>query len=92
MSALPRVVLGLVISSFVAVAAAQQYPTHSVNMIVPYAAAFSISITAISSSGTGATPFFTSAAELFDVAFLGSVHAVQKMTDKDNRTRSIFFI
>jgi tripartite-type tricarboxylate transporter receptor subunit TctC len=38
MSALPKLIIGLVISSVAAVAAAQQYPTHSVNMIVPYAA------------------------------------------------------
>ena len=38
MSALPRVIIGLVIYSVAAVAAAQQYPTHNVNMIVPYAA------------------------------------------------------
>src|SRR5262247_1604624 len=38
MSALPRVIIGLVISSVAAVTAAQQYPTHAVNMIVPYAA------------------------------------------------------
>jgi tripartite-type tricarboxylate transporter receptor subunit TctC len=38
MSALPRAILGLVISSVAVVAAAQQYPTHQVNMIVPYAA------------------------------------------------------
>ena len=38
MSALPKLIFGLVISSAAAVAGAQQYPTHSVNMIVPYAA------------------------------------------------------
>src|SRR5881394_2587123 len=38
MSGLPKLIVGLVISSVAAVAAAQQYPTHSVNMIVPYAA------------------------------------------------------
>jgi len=38
MSALPKLIIGLVISAVAAVAAAQQYPTHSVNMIVPYAA------------------------------------------------------
>src|SRR5256885_11226946 len=38
MSALPKLVIGLVISAAATVAAAQQYPTHSVNMIVPYAA------------------------------------------------------
>jgi len=38
MSALPKLIIGLVISAAATVAAAQQYPTHSVNMIVPYAA------------------------------------------------------
>ncbi len=38
MSVLPRIIIGLVISAVAAVAAAQQYPTHAVNMIVPYAA------------------------------------------------------
>ena len=38
MSALPKLIIGLVISAGATVAAAQQYPTHSVNMIVPYAA------------------------------------------------------
>jgi tripartite-type tricarboxylate transporter receptor subunit TctC len=38
MSALPRFAFGLVISAVAAVAPAQQYPTHSVNMLVPYAA------------------------------------------------------
>jgi len=38
MSALPKIIVGLVISAVAAVAAAQQYPTRSVNMIVPYAA------------------------------------------------------
>src|SRR5213075_3067269 len=38
MSALPKLIIGLVISAVAAVAAAQQYPTHSVNMLVPYAA------------------------------------------------------
>src|SRR5678816_3436265 len=38
MSVLPKALFGLVISAVAAVAAAQQYPTHSVNMIVPYAA------------------------------------------------------
>ena len=38
MSALPKIIIGLVISSVAAVAAAQQYPTHQINMIVPYAA------------------------------------------------------
>jgi tripartite-type tricarboxylate transporter receptor subunit TctC len=38
MSALPKLIIGLVLSTVAAVAAAQQYPTHAVNMIVPYAA------------------------------------------------------
>ena len=38
MSVLPRALFGLVISAVATVAAAQQYPTRSVNMIVPYAA------------------------------------------------------
>src|SRR5678816_760261 len=38
MSVLPKALFGLVISAVAAVAAAQQYPTHSVNMLVPYAA------------------------------------------------------
>src|SRR5215510_4666110 len=38
MSGLPKIIIGLVISSVAAVAAAQQYPTHQVNMIVPFAA------------------------------------------------------
>jgi len=38
MSALPRLIIGLVISAAATVVAAQQYPTHQVNMIVPYAA------------------------------------------------------
>jgi len=38
MSALLKLAAGLVISAVAAVAAAQQYPTHSVNMLVPYAA------------------------------------------------------
>jgi tripartite-type tricarboxylate transporter receptor subunit TctC len=38
MSALPKLIVGLVLSTVAAVAAAQQYPTHAVNMIVPYAA------------------------------------------------------
>src|SRR5262245_15910448 len=38
MSALLKGIIGLVISSVAAVAAAQQYPTHQINMIVPYAA------------------------------------------------------
>src|SRR5678809_402361 len=38
MSVLPKIIIGLVTSAVAAVAAAQQYPTHAVNMIVPYAA------------------------------------------------------
>src|SRR5882762_2974914 len=38
MSVLPRLAFGLVISAVAAVAVAQQYPTHSINMLVPYAA------------------------------------------------------
>jgi len=38
MSVLPRLAFGLVISAVTTLAAAQQYPTHSVNMLVPYAA------------------------------------------------------
>jgi tripartite-type tricarboxylate transporter receptor subunit TctC len=38
MSVLPKLAFGLVISAVAAVAAAQQYPTRSVNMLVPYAA------------------------------------------------------
>src|SRR5690349_18282997 len=38
MSVLPKIIIGLVTSAVATVAAAQQYPTHSVNMIVPYAA------------------------------------------------------
>jgi tripartite-type tricarboxylate transporter receptor subunit TctC len=38
MSVLPKLAFGLVISAAAAVAAAQQYPTRSVNMLVPYAA------------------------------------------------------
>src|ERR1044071_548158 len=38
MSVLPKVLFGLVIFAAAAVASAQQYPTHAVNMIVPYAA------------------------------------------------------
>src|SRR5690349_1514428 len=38
MSVLPKIIIGLVTSTVAAVAAAQQYPTHAVNMIVPYAA------------------------------------------------------
>ncbi len=38
MSVLPRLAFGFVISAVATVAAAQQYPTHSVNMLVPYAA------------------------------------------------------
>ena len=38
MPVLPKLVIGLAISSIAALAAAQPYPTHAVNMIVPYAA------------------------------------------------------
>jgi tripartite-type tricarboxylate transporter receptor subunit TctC len=38
MSVLPKVALGLVISTVAVLAAAQQYPTHNVNMLVPFAA------------------------------------------------------
>jgi tripartite-type tricarboxylate transporter receptor subunit TctC len=38
MSVLPNWVAGLVIFAVAAVAGAQQYPTHAVNMLVPYAA------------------------------------------------------
>jgi len=38
MSALPKLIIGLVISAAATVAAAQQWPTHNVNMLVPYAA------------------------------------------------------
>src|SRR5678815_5733971 len=38
MSVLPKALFGLVISAVAAVAAAQQYPTHSVSMLVPFAA------------------------------------------------------
>ena len=38
MSALPKLAAGLVISAVAMVASAQQYPTHSVNMLVPFAA------------------------------------------------------
>jgi tripartite-type tricarboxylate transporter receptor subunit TctC len=38
MSVLPKLAFGLVISAVAAVAAAQQYPTRNVNMIVPFAA------------------------------------------------------
>jgi tripartite-type tricarboxylate transporter receptor subunit TctC len=38
MSVLLKLAFGLVISAVAAVASAQQYPTHSVNMLVPYAA------------------------------------------------------
>ena len=38
MSALPKLAVGLVISAVASVGSAQQYPTHSVNMLVPYAA------------------------------------------------------
>ena len=37
MSALPKLIIGLVISSVAAVAAAQQYPTHNVSLLVPFA-------------------------------------------------------
>src|SRR5678809_360744 len=38
MSVLPKALFALAISAVAAVASAQQYPTHSVNMLVPYAA------------------------------------------------------
>ena len=38
MSVLPKALFGLVIFAAAAVASGQQYPTHSVNMLVPYAA------------------------------------------------------
>jgi tripartite-type tricarboxylate transporter receptor subunit TctC len=38
MSVLPKLAIGLVISAVAAGVAAQQYPTHNVNMLVPYAA------------------------------------------------------
>src|SRR5574339_207824 len=38
MPVLAKLVVGALISSVAALAAAQQYPTHSVNMLVPYAA------------------------------------------------------
>src|ERR1051325_7280264 len=38
MSALPKLIIGLVFSTAAAVVAAQQYPTKSVNMMVPFAA------------------------------------------------------
>src|SRR5262249_37812734 len=36
MSVLPRILIGLVISSVAAVAAAQQYPTHNVSLLLPF--------------------------------------------------------
>ena len=38
MSALPKLIIGLVLSTAATVVAAQQYPTKSVNMMVPFAA------------------------------------------------------
>src|SRR5262245_30260216 len=38
MPVLPKLIAGLVVSTAAAVAGAQQYPTHAVNMLVPYAA------------------------------------------------------